>query len=383
MSTLAQLKTVVYGYLQTSFPSVTRHPLLNNGTAVTFDDLLDTLFVQAANNARKHAELLHDFQCCECDLEGVIPLSGLGLSWDDMLDTDSQPASLRAIESAFVVNETTGDEVEVSIKRKKFLTKQKYDQRQRRTRYHQVDDCPTIIHHQRRFYCDPANDLDITLRIDGYRWLADYAPAGIAGVAATAVIQFANVPLDGDSIQIGNITYTFVTTPASSYDIAIPDNGPGGPAATPADAAEALRVALTIVSLYIPAVHPTVELASNTPGDSVYLVAKTVGAAGNLLTLTPSSGTFLVSDANFDGGIDEVPTSESLSLITDYFLTHGFAYMQWATIVELNHLIQRFVPRQEGSLSPPTKERDVQLQLLINNDCFASESGDYHDLRND
>lgn len=41
---------------------------------------------------------------------------------------------------------------------------------------------------------------------------------------------------------------------------------------------------------------------------------------------------------------------------TDFFLEHGHQFMQWATICELNVLFREFVPRQEGNLDAPKKE---------------------------
>ena len=63
---------------------------------------------------------------------------------------------------------------------------------------------------------------------------------------------------------------------------------------------------------------------------------------------------------------------------TDWFLKHGYAYMQWAAIVETNHLLQTFVPRQEGSLSPPEQMREREFAALREHDCYASDGGIYH-----
>ena len=42
----------------------------------------------------------------------------------------------------------------------------------------------------------------------------------------------------------------------------------------------------------------------------------------------------------------------------DFFLSKGSRYMQWAIVCELNYIFQRFVPRQEGVLAPPEKARE-------------------------
>lgn len=60
---------------------------------------------------------------------------------------------------------------------------------------------------------------------------------------------------------------------------------------------------------------------------------------------------------------------------TDWFLDKGQEYMQWACVVELNHIFQTYVPRSEGSLSPPTKARDEALSKLVEYNNFQVESG--------
>lgn len=60
---------------------------------------------------------------------------------------------------------------------------------------------------------------------------------------------------------------------------------------------------------------------------------------------------------------------------TDFFTDKGQDYMLHAVAVELNRLAQRWVPRQEGSLAPPTKERDLALATLIQQDVMMTESG--------
>jgi len=59
---------------------------------------------------------------------------------------------------------------------------------------------------------------------------------------------------------------------------------------------------------------------------------------------------------------------------TSEFVTYGFEYMQWATVVELNHLFKTFVPRQEGNLDPPKRERDDALRRLIDWDVAQVEA---------
>lgn len=65
---------------------------------------------------------------------------------------------------------------------------------------------------------------------------------------------------------------------------------------------------------------------------------------------------------------------------TDYFLTRGFEFMQWQCICELNHMLMKFVPRQEGSLAPPTQARDIAFENLLVADSYSVNGSIWHDL---
>jgi hypothetical protein len=60
-------------------------------------------------------------------------------------------------------------------------------------------------------------------------------------------------------------------------------------------------------------------------------------------------------------------TTEDLSDVTasDFFIEHGFQYMQWGIVCELNYIFQRFVPRQEGVLGSPENLRESAWRDLI------------------
>jgi hypothetical protein len=60
---------------------------------------------------------------------------------------------------------------------------------------------------------------------------------------------------------------------------------------------------------------------------------------------------------------------------TDWFTEHGSEYLQWASIVELNHRVQLFVPQQEGNIAPPVKAADEALTTLVAYDNYQLEHG--------
>lgn len=49
----------------------------------------------------------------------------------------------------------------------------------------------------------------------------------------------------------------------------------------------------------------------------------------------------------------------------DFFLDHGFEYLQWAIIIELNYLFKTFVPRQEGNLTSPDRMLEQAWRDLL------------------
>lgn len=58
---------------------------------------------------------------------------------------------------------------------------------------------------------------------------------------------------------------------------------------------------------------------------------------------------------------------------SDIWTTHGQKYLLWATLVQLNHIWRRWVPRQEGNLPPPAQLAEEGLQSLIAWDAYRFE----------
>ena len=58
----------------------------------------------------------------------------------------------------------------------------------------------------------------------------------------------------------------------------------------------------------------------------------------------------------------------------DFIVAHGYAFLQWAIICELNQIFQKFVPRQEGGLPPPEKQRDAAWQRLLVWDSYQVDA---------
>ena len=233
MSDIGHLKDVVKLYLQSAFPAVENHPLLSQGDASTVETAVNTLILQAANNARKWGERQHDFEAAGVTVEGTL-VAGGSLALDGMkLYGTNTAVELKTVESVYI--ESEGSHTPIRFERKR-RTAHKVLERIDRVRYgdayEPVELVALIIGDD--LWLHPELDEDVTLVVDGNQWLDDYT-----------------------------------------------------------------------------------------------------------------------ADAD-----------------TDFFLKHGFEYMQWACIVEVNHLLQTFVFRQEGSLYPPEKLRDRAWENFLSWDAY-------------
>lgn len=65
------------------------------------------------------------------------------------------------------------------------------------------------------------------------------------------------------------------------------------------------------------------------------------------------------------GTVTGTATVTSYYSTEDIWTTQGAQYLIWGTVVLLNHRFKHFVYRQEGNLPPPEKLRDEGLQSLI------------------
>lgn len=66
------------------------------------------------------------------------------------------------------------------------------------------------------------------------------------------------------------------------------------------------------------------------------------------------------------GWLNDYNSADLLTAVApDFLVEHGFAYLQWHIVCELNYVYQRFVPRQEGVLSAPETARDNAWRDLI------------------
>ncbi len=58
----------------------------------------------------------------------------------------------------------------------------------------------------------------------------------------------------------------------------------------------------------------------------------------------------------------------------DFLVEHGFRYLQWAIVCDLNYIFRRFVSRQEGNIPMPQAERDLAWRDLVAWDAYMVDS---------
>lgn len=125
-------------------------------------------------------------------------------------------------------------------------------------------------------------------------------------VAATGTVTFTKNPSDDDTLQIGSVTYKFMTTPAAVNDVAIKG--------TVYETAHNLAGVINGDSgeAYEGTISPSLDVSAEVEAGVMTLTARTAGTAGNSLALVQSSDFANVSGATLSGGVNS-----STSSVTD------------------------------------------------------------------
>lgn len=101
----------------------------------------------------------------------------------------------------------------------------------------------------------------------------------------------------------------------------------------------------------------------------------TVIQRGNKLFVYPSFATDVTDNqvpltVEGYGWLNDYGADDPVDGPEDFIVQYGFDYLKWAIICDLNNIFQTFVPRQEGNLAPPEKDRDAAFQKLILFDSY-------------
>lgn len=100
-------------------------------------------------------------------------------------------------------------------------------------------------------------------------------------------------------------------------------------------------------------------------GNRIFLFPK---ATNLTITLGIDAYTFTPDWTDDDFDEDEPPMEWE-----EPWLFHGSMYLQWASVIHLNHLFKGFVFRQEGNLPPPQTLADQGLDAMQRWDNFRFE----------
>lgn len=99
-------------------------------------------------------------------------------------------------------------------------------------------------------------------------------------------------------------------------------------------------------------------------GRRLFIYPITIALGGPLAVSIEGYGQIADYDAD-TLELDEAP---------DFLFNEGATWMQWTILSELNYLFKIWVPRTEGNLSPPEKERDVAWRNLIVWDTYLENA---------
>ncbi len=313
VTTYKDLREIVLAYLQQTFNL--NDPFPGNVTQSEKAITIDKLILRGANNARKFLEKKNNWVMCEVVADVVVPSKNF-VSLTSLVDKDTQ--------KTFDMNTLTA----VSNP----LTGKQYDLLQERT-YNKLSHARSSLFRKRlqvvarnnRIGFEPGQDEDVTVTVHGYKWMEDY----FKHTHRKLVITVADVPVPTAPVAV--LTFNLGEVPLSL-------------------AYEGFIETVNLIQA---------ELLSNnfefTQENGVFTI------------FTELTGTLFTTNSNYVFGIEEV-------FATDWMLQHGFDCLQWATIVEVNHLVQTFVQRQEGSLPPPVTSFESSFIALMEWDSDLKDS---------
>lgn len=140
-------------------------------------------------------------------------------------------------------------------------------------------------------------------------------------VAATGTVTFTENPADGDTLKIGNTTYTFKTSPAAANDVAIQ--------LTVYETAQNMADVINGNSgeAYEGTTSPNQDVAAEIDTGVMTLTARTAGTAGNSIALVQTGDFATVSGANLSGGVNATSGSvtDTVELTNVKFRSSGAA----------------------------------------------------------
>jgi hypothetical protein len=329
MSNYAELYEQVMGYMQQSLTLSDPFPG-TAGDADTKRALIDKLCLRAANNVRKRAELLNDWVYNQVSAEVTVP-AGESILLENLTDLDSGD-----VFTGFKnVKEVTYEGVPINLNSTLHGLRRKF-----------MKPCFNRCRgefHGKHFKIKPALTEDVALTVYGTKWMDKYT--SVATVTTPWGIAVSGTLTDGTDPVVVPTLFPVAGFTGIEGETAFSSNGTNVPNAS----------GYWYGLLVGPSGEGVLARANNAVIDIGWEMASPADTSDpfswELTAVSPATGT---------------PTfSIATDSIADWLLVDGFEYMQWATICELNHLLEVYLPRQEGKLPPPDRQREESLEALM------------------
>lgn len=327
MSNIGDLSTAVLDYLNTAGPAILDSTLDLGGDASARATKIANLFLVAANNARKRAEMKHDFSFADVTVSGIIPSDNSGLGYEECYMTrytgtlvvaggagagTLTVAGMPHNGEAIVLITDQANETGIYVRRPFTLS----------THTSPYSGNTTVTSTK---WADGTYTVWCYSLPDGRTNYVPYDPKRLVNIKT-----------------VGHPWY---------YD-------------TEADLWRPIR--FTTQNLLA---DKLIENLDRQPDNQVTYDQPWILGFGRRFYTYPTSSDAISLKIDVNRWMPAYVNSTD----TDFFLEQGFEYMMYACIVELNHLLKVFVIRQDGNLPPPTTERDQALEEFIRWDVFQNE----------
>jgi len=208
---LTPILSAVKLYLQVNYPEVSTGPAGSQGGAAVTEAAFQQLCMLALNNARKFAELQHDWRCEEVRVRATIPANSK-VPMTALVDywNAEETWDIKSLQSAYIVVDDVTPEslrpIEIttakSWARKQMDIDDAYAESEFETRYRgeAISDFNSrlsqLIIMGDDMFLYPAVDEDVDIVLDGYKWLAEYEKSTSVDFftqRGTAYLQFAAI----------------------------------------------------------------------------------------------------------------------------------------------------------------------------------------------
>lgn len=333
MSSISELKQIVKDYLQVESPAIVDTTLNLGGGTTGKEAVIDRLILRGANNARKWAEKKHEWSFADVTLAGVVPSDGTGLSFDELWEGWQYYGLLVVAGGAgvgLVSNIYNG-----------FAVLQSSD--------------PGWTGDSLVVYDQAGSFTSTLVTITGGAFPSYSISSSLAdGTYTVWVMNCDASDYNTDSRPYDPRRYVKVKTVRFFWQYYLSENY-----IMPLRFESKIRTADRLI-----------EHLDRQSDSIISLNQSRINLHGRKIFTYP----YNTEDVLLYVDVNRWLQDYLLDSDTDQFLVHGFEFMQWATIVETNRLLQRFVIRQEGNLPPPTAERDRALQDFIEWDIYQTEA---------